>query len=281
MDPKTKLPVCQYVPGETDDYGTEALKLYLPAKDGYIHYTIIHSVHEKKGCDTWRLGPVYHCDDSLLPVAQLTRPRAEWEMAIRLLHRPDFIGGIAHGDERFESLSITLDGQARSLNDLAEKTTFDTLTVIVHSVGFDPSNPTEQVLLHKKKLIARAGGVSVDQTVEWLCERKLASSYMAMLPSLKEHTDHFRTENDEAPRPIVERKYSEAGHFKTLCLTGKKYSFTMTVEKYLTAPEGNTFIISDNGGDTYNKMYFMLMHGGEAHRGDVWNTQTRYLIETL
>ena len=102
-----------------------------------------------------------------------------------------------------------------------------------------------------------------------------------MMPPLKEHTDHFRTEKDEAPRPIVERRYSEAGCFKTLCLTGKEYSFTMTAEKYLTAPEGNTFTISDNGGDSYNKMYFVLMHSGEAHQGDVWETSTCYHIETL
>lgn len=281
MDPKQKLPVCQYVPGETDDYGTEALKLYLPAKSGYINYTFVHSVHEKKGCDVWRLGAAYHCDDSLLPVAQLTRPRAEWEMAIRLLGRPDFIGGAAHGDERFESLSIALDGAACSLKDLAEKTVFDTLTVIVHSVGFDPSNPTEQVLLHKKKLTARADGIVVDQTVEWLCDQKLTTSYMAMMPPLKEHTDHYKTEIDEAPYPIVERKCSKTGRFKTLCLTGKEYSFTMTAEKYLAAQGENTFLISDNGMNAYNKMYFVLMHGGEAHQGDVWNTSTQYHIEVL
>ncbi len=281
MDPKQKLPVCQYVPGKTDDYGIEALKLYLPAKNGYIDYTIVHSVRDDKGCDVWRLGPVYHCDNSLLPVAQLTKPRAEWEMAIRLLERPDFIGGIAHGDERYESISIVLDGEARSLSDLAEKTVFDTLAVIVHSVGFDPSAPTEQVLLHKKEITVRADGIGVDQTVEWLCDRKLDNSYMAMMPPLKEHTSHYKTEVDEAPSPIVERKYAKTGLFKTLCLAGERYSFTMTAKKYLTAQEGNTFIITDNGGNSYNKMYFVLSHGGEAHQGDVWNTQTHYLIEVL
>lgn len=281
MNKTKKLPLCEYKEGETDDHGIEAINLYLPVQNGYILHTVVHSVHEKKACDTWRLGPVYHCDDSLLPVTRLTCPRAEWEMALRLQDTPDFIGGVAHGDEKYEELSITLDGRPHALCDLKEKTAFETLSLTVRSKGFDPSNPTEQVLRHTKTLTAAADGVEVDQTVEWLATKKLTASYMAMMPPLKEHTNRYQTEKDEAPSPIVDRKYTKTGDFHSLCLTGEKYAFTMTVKKYLTAPEGNTYLITDNGGDSYHKMYFVLAHGGEAKEGDVWHTQTHYQAKTL
>ena len=109
---------CQYVRGATEDAGIEGLRLYLPIEKGYVNYNIVHSVSEGRQCDTWRMSVVYLCDEKLCRIRPGTRAGAEWEMALKLTGRPDFIGGFAHGDEVFYKTEVTVDGQKRELESL-------------------------------------------------------------------------------------------------------------------------------------------------------------------
>jgi len=120
----SKLAYCEYTTGNLEDSGTEALRIFLPAARGYILHCFIHSVREDYGCDVWRLGPAYHVADDFADAALLTTPRAEWEMAIRLKERPDFIGGVIHGDERMTRVVFRLDGRETVPAALRERTEY-------------------------------------------------------------------------------------------------------------------------------------------------------------
>lgn len=277
----TKFAYCEYVTGKLEDSGTEALRVFLPAARGYILHYLVHSVKEDNGCDLWRLGPAYHVADDFTDEVLLTTPRAEWEMAIRLKERPDFIGGVIHGDERMTRVAFRLDGREIVPAALQVRTAFSALEVEVDSTGFDPIAPRTEVLLHHKTLTFTAEGVTVRQRVEWLGDYALGSSYMAMMPPRKEWTSFYKTDTVTALNPITEERISATEKAEELYLCGDTYGFSMRVPRYLSGAEGNRYLITDNGGGSYHKMYFVLAHGGAARAGDVWETETRYRITVL
>ena len=272
---------CQYSNECKFDHGVEALRLFLPTTDGYINHNIVHSVMEESKCDTWRLSVVYYCDGDFKCVRPLTRSGAEWEMALKIKGRPDFIGGYAHGDEVFERTVLKLDGEEKEITSLETLTEFGTLSLEVWSVGYDPNDSITEALLHYKKIIADESGIKVEQRVEWLNDYELENSYMAMMPPLKSETDSYFTDLDSAIKEIPEKvSILETSKAKKLYLLGKSsFTFGLCAEKYLNGVDGaNTYLISDNGGVPYNKMYFFLHHGGSVDTGEVWETVTRYTI---
>ena len=121
-------------------------------------------------------------------------------------------------------------------------------------------------------------GIHVAQRVEWLREVPLSRSYMAMMPPLKEVSNCYRIGQSEY-LPITKRSFTESGHFDLLTLRGEDgFTFEMGVKRYLSEKGINTCMITDNGGDAYHKMYFVLTHSGQAKRGDIWETETVYCI---
>ena len=279
MDFLEKNAFCQYVRGTVEDCGEEAIYLYLPTEGGYIQYSLIHSVVPAKQCDVWRMGPVFYCDTSMARQIRLTREGAEWEMALRLQDRPDFIGGVAHGDEIGTDLVCYVDDKVCRMDALCQPTPFATLTVCINSIGYDPAAPSEAVLRHSKRIVVNSAQIRVIQRVEWICDVILAQSYMAMMPPLKCVTDSYRTEKGEYCS-IPERSLRESGDFSALSLRGESgFVFSLQIPRYLTEQGKNTFLITDNGGNTYHKMYFVLAHGGHASQGNVWETETVYRID--
>ena len=278
----TNKAFCQYASEKFDDSGIEGLKLYLPTDGGYINFNIVHSVMESSKCDTWRLSAVYYCDENFERIMPLTRSGAEWEMALKIKGRPDFIGGYAHGDEICEKFEFQVDGKPQSFLNLRDLLAFDTLTAEIWSRGYDPNDSVSEALRHYKKITVEKWGVSVEQRVEWLQSYELENSYMAMMPPFKSVTDHYYTtvEPDKIPINMAETVV-KSGEANGLFLCGESgFTFGMTVEKYLTDKEGrNTFIISDNGGVPYNKMYFVLCHGGKVEKSDVFETRTVYTVK--
>ena len=274
-----KQKFCRYVNGATDDSGTESVRLYIPVENGYVNYNIVHSVSPTRRCDTWRLSVAYLCDGQLSRIRPLTRAGAEWEMALKLKGRPDFIGGFAHGDEAFDKAVLTVDGRAMSFDELCCDTAFENLALEVWSVGYDPCDVCSKTILHYKKIIADKCGVRVEQRVEWLEDREIANCFMAMLPPYKSETDTYYTGSDSTPRPIGDNA-NVSGRDRAIFLTGKTgLTFGMKVKKYVSDVKGGMdFLISDNGGVPYNKMYFYVPHGDFVEKGTVWETVTEYFI---
>lgn len=276
----TKQALCQYSDALDFEGARGALRIWLPTQLGYINYNLTHTVKESIHADIWRLGQAYAADDARANEYALTPAGAEWDMAIRIAGRDDFIGGYAHGDEIFSSLSLWLDGQPTEVTSLSEPTPFRELRIREDSVGYDPADHTTAVLLHQKDYRIDRDGITLSQRVEWLSDHTLGPAYLAMMPPMKTWTDTYFTDVDESPAPLTGESFSVAG-----CRRAVFYStsngclrFEMSVPRYPSLAGGDTFLMTDNGGKRYHKMYFMLCKNTDVRRGDVWETETVYRI---
>lgn len=268
---------CQYDPSIDFERAVGGLRIFIPAERGYVNYNFVHSVCEEKNCDVWRLSKAYAFDDNFENEYELTPKGAEWDMALRLSGRPDFIGGYAHGDEIFTSLSVEIDGESVAIESLTDLTPFEEIIIKEESKGFDPSDPTSQALNHFKEYVVSGEGIILNQKVEWLNDYTLGSSYMAMMPPLKSLTDRFYTNADPTPKEALSN-YGSVPSATEAVVYGKELAFSMSVPRYPSLVGGNKFLLTDNRGKPYNKMYFVICNGAEVSKGDVWETTTKYSI---
>ena len=270
---------CIYDPYFTEESSVGALRIYIKTEIGYINYNIAHARDAECYADNWRLSFAYACDSELLNPFALN-PGAEWDMALMIKDRNDFIGGELHGDEVFNSLSLTVDGEARDLSSIEKLTEFETISFKVSSVGYDPSDHVSAALLHKKEYTVTAKGLTLAQRVEWLNDYELKSCYMAMMPPLKQYVDHFFTDVDPEPKRITESDF-EIPNCSSATFFGEEsgLSFKMSVPIFKRLSTGGMLLVSDNGGRPYNKMYFPVCYkSGAVKLGDVWETVTEYEI---
>lgn len=270
---------CRYDPTIEIESSVGGLRIFVPTKNGYINYNFVHCICEIKNCNTWRLGKAYAFDDNFENEFELTPKGAEWDMALRIDGRPDFIGGYAHGDEIFNSLSLSLDGIPTEMESLTAMTEFCELIITVESIGFDPNDSVTQVLKHFKEYIISKDGITLNQRVEWLNDYTLGASYMAMMPPLKSLTDKFYTNVDNAPKDAADNYGRILGATRAVVYgTESGISFSMSIPKYPSLVGGNSFLLTDNRGKPYNKMYFVICKGADVSEGDVWETTTEYNI---
>lgn len=257
------------------------LHIYIPTKVGYIDHTFVRTVSESRNADMWRISRAYTVDDKLANPVQITVDNAEWDMALMVDGRDDFIGGWMHGDEIFDDIKFIIDGVETDVTTLTEKITFETMTIIESSTGYDPDNPSDEVLKHYKEFTISHAGIRLDQKVEWLNDYDIEYSYLAMMPPKKECTDSYYTNLDTVPKTIdyTNGQINESGA-TSVTVFGKDSGlyFTMTVNEY------DTYIkplmsIADNGGGPYHKMYFGFVNKGSVVKGDVWETFTQYKID--
>ncbi len=260
------------------EHSTEGVHIYIPTEIGYIDHTYGHTVWKEANADIWRLSFAYTCDDALCNPVAITVV-GEWDMALKIAERPDFIGGHAHGDERATSISFIVNGVETDIKAFNEATEIDTLRVIEDSVGYDPLDSVTEVIKHHKEYTFSADGIRLDQSVEWLGDYVLGYCYLAMMPPAKLYTDSFYTnltqpcDLDISTSPTVKGATSATVYGKESGLY-----FTMAVNDYSTYGEP-VLCLRDNGGGAYNKMYFDFTSGGEVKKGDVWKTFTNYKIE--
>ena len=274
-----KQPFIQYDPNFRHEWGTEAIRLYLPTDVGFVNYNIAHSVREEVFCDTWRLSTAFAFDDELKNEYPLG-PRAEWDMALHLKDRDDFIGGLLHGDEFFTQVSLYLNGRETEISSVTSLTPLEELSLCVDSLGYDPADHKSLVLRHSKAYSLTHGGIALDQTVEWQGDYELTSCYMAMMPPYKKYTDHFSTDTDPESREIGGENHNIPGA-GSATLTGESgHLFRMSVPIYPCYESGGRLLIQDNGGNPYNKMYFpVCLESASVMAGEVWKTRTEYEIK--
>lgn len=255
------------------------LRIFVPAEKGYINYNLVRSVNKRKNVDMWRLGKAYAFDDNFENEYELTPPGAEWDMALRLSGRPDFIGGYAHGDEICTSISLLLDGNAVNIESLKDLTPFSEITVTVESIGYDPDDSVTRALNHFKVYHITKRGISLSQKVVWLNDYALGSSYMAMMPPLKTLTDSFYTDKDLTPKTAASN-YGYVPCAKEAHVYGSEsgIKYSMSVPKYPSLCGGDKFLLTDNKGGLYNKMYFVICDGHSVSKGEAWETVTEYSI---
>lgn len=275
--------------------GIEGLAIYLPTERGYINYNFVHTVHPDRNADMWRLSVTNLCDEKGQFIKRITKAGAEWEMAIKLAGRPDFIGGYAHGDEKFRSIALTIDGVLVKDMKSLEHTSFSNMLITVCSEGYDPNNGKTKVLEHCKEYVITDEGITLYQTVKWCNDYVLderLGSYLAMMPPMKHSntdeadiiTDSYYTNLNTEPIKIerngfvIKQKATEM-----LCVSGKESGlcFRMTKSDYMPkCNHGEMMIVTDNGEkNNYNKMYFVFAQDDKVSVGDVWSATTSYQIE--
>lgn len=274
----TKVPHFKYEATPSFESGTEYLRLYLPTECGFVNFNVIRSVKEDAFADIFRLGKAFAYDDNLENGYAITPERAEWDMAIKIVGREDFIGGLIHGDEVTLDISVTLDDKVIDFTAFTESTPFTEMKITVNSVGFDPADHKTEVLLHTKEYTVTENGITSRQSVEFLGDFTLENSYLAMMPPCKEFTDSYFT--DKTPTPQNAVSGIEISGAKSATVFGKEsgISFTMTIPEYPSIENGGKFFISDNGGRNYNKMYFPVTTKADVKDGDIWTSVTKYKI---
>lgn len=276
----------------TCDSSCGGLRIQYPVRDGFVEYTFVHSAVPEKNCDIWRMSVVNALDAEGNFLYALTKGHAEWEMAIRLKDRPDFIGGYNHGDERGKAPVFLLDGEEIAPEALTDRREFARLEIAVESTGFDPAAPSEEVLSHCKSYVYDEDGVHLSQRVIWKKDGVLDpkfKSFLAMMPPLKYVpkkedkiiTDSFSFGGEVVP---ITKLPLENRETRRITVAGEEsgYVFTMCVEDYAPLyPNSYLGLLTDNGNLNYNKMYIAFAGGNsdEIPAGTVWKATTHYRIE--
>ncbi len=271
-----KQTLCLFSNSFTNEGATEALRVYLPTEVGYINYNFVHSVVPSRNCDIWRIGQAYAVDDNFENQYAITSGGAEWDMAIKLSGRSDFIGGYAHGDEVYTSMTFFVDGKQCSLSSFDKATGFTELVIEVESLGYDPNDSTTQALKHYKQFVITKDGVTLNQKIEFLNDYSISQSYLAMMPPLKTLTSQYYTNLDSTKHDI---KFGQIdGSFTTVTACGDNFSYSMSVPKYPQIANETVFLFTDNSGGSYNKMYFIFAKSLNVKAGDIYETTTVYNI---
>lgn len=270
---------CQYDSSIRFDSSIGGLRIYVPTYDGYINYNIVHSKNESDNKDIWRISQAYAFDDELKKSYAITPAGAEWDMAITLSGRSDFIGGHAHGDEIYTSISMFLNGKNVDIMSIKNLTAFEEIIILETSIGYDPNDHATEALIHYKEYIINANGITLNQKVEFLNDYRLSSSYMAMMPPLKTLTDSFYTNVDYNILSTDGNYGYVSGATKAVVFgSSSNLKFTMSISKYPSLPGGDRFLLTDNSGGAYNKMYFVVCSSADVKAGDIWETTTFYNI---
>ncbi len=265
---------CQYVDNINFENAREGLRIYIPTYKGYINYNFVHSINSTNNYDIWRLGLAYTCDDYFENYVPITTMNAEWDMAIRLSGRPDFIGGSAHGDEIFTDLYLSLNYKNIEILSLTKLTPFNDLRLYVNSKGYDPNDSTTHVLNHYKEYLITNNGITLNQKVEFLVDDSISQSYLAMLPPLKSLT-HTLVANDEEKSINLNKTSITINNCNKAVVYGNNLSFEMSVSKY---PTNNCdFLLTDNSGGSYNKMYFIIK-SQSISKNQIITSSTHYSI---
>ena len=272
------------------DGKTDYITLFLPQPKGMLEIQMNLVNNDSTNAYGWRLNMMYACDDELNRLFPVTQS-GEYEMAINIKGRPDFIGMGAHGSERMTSFGIFIDGEETKLEDIANLTEWKTVRIIRESDMYDPLDETTVVGKHFVEYLFDESGLTVNQSVEWITDASCASSYMMMFPVRRKYNDIQITDTYYDNFDSNEYDVSEAG-FKTypsnwtsgatkMTVYSKKSGVSASME-WLDSTElpGGGFKMCSNS-ESYNKLYFTICGKnkyGEAKTGDIWKTSTRYEV---
>lgn len=286
---ENKINYFKYSNKSSYDSSTESLMFFIPSNGKFINYNLVHTIKESTNVDVWRLSTACAYSKNFGLIDELTTTGAEWDMALKLKDRPDFIGGSAHGDEVYTDFEVYVDNKKIDFSEYTDLTSFTEIKIVENSIGYDPNDSITQALKHNKEFIINENGVQLNQKVEWLNDYDLDYSYLAMLPPLKKSsfgdiiTDSYFINNDLSTFETIPSSISETIDNITSASvygTTSKYLFTMSIGEYpkLTSSDSK-FLLADNGGANYNKMYFVCADGGSVTSGTIWNSTTYYQIQ--
>lgn len=272
--------VLRYVGGSGVDYSTERVEVFIPTGNGYIEYEFVHSVYQDSNADIWRMAFAYACNNSFSKRYALT-VGGEWECAVHLPNRADFSGGVTHGDEVLTDEAVFfINGSVVDISDYTDYTPFTNLVVVEASELFDPNDSTTVIANHGSEHIFSADGLKINQSLQWVSSQELTNCYMAMHLPAKSLTDHMYTDNGIIPFEITTYPVSFDGA-KCAVLYGKDSGVRteFSIGEYPVIENGNELLLTDNGGQAYNKCYYVITTGSSVAANTLWKTETNYKFD--
>lgn len=269
-----------YVSGAGNDGSIEGVDVFIKRSiDGKgVRYSMGHCVDATANANVWRLMYIYSLAAHQVGGTVMTR-RGEFECALHLSGRPDFSGGYVHGDEIDQAVTFIGDGNVMTAPEVSGF--YTNFRIVRNSILYDPNDNATPIANHGVEYIFTADGLTVKQSVKWLVDASLTSCYLAMLPILKafstyryDDTCFTVAKNDQSGYSITIPDASIVTEYIDTIST------TMEIEKY---PDGLTggdcALITDNGGENYNKAYFVVCTSGSITAGTLWKSVTKYKIE--
>lgn len=269
----------QYKTGEGQDASSEWVEIFLPSiNDEYVKYSFVHTVLSEKNANIWRIAYANEVNSNMVTGMAITTT-GEWECAIKIYGRSDFSGGFLHGDEVMTNITFLIDDEEiTDMSAISSLTEFVNLTILQSSVLYDPNDSTTVIANHYSEHIFKPDGtVYINQTVEWLGNYTLGSSYLAMFPISKDVSEKYYTNYDFVMDNIVIP--IQKTNVSKVTLTGENLLSSFWVDEYPKDKQNLKLMILDNGGGVYNKCYYVAAENNDTVvNGDVWKSESRYRI---
>ena len=275
-----------------DEKGNWQYEIYIPTSDNenYIRIPFCHVIDTSINADSWRLYTAF-LNDGSKDLYRIVN-NGEWEMALQIKGRPDFIGGSQHGDEVVQYMNSFVDGVITETpySYKGEHNYFNELTFIEKTDLFDPSDNVTKVAEHIKKYTFSKAGVNIKQKIEWLGSYELTYSYLAMLPiergnSEKQITDRWYDNKTYKVYDVslpnfrgypIEMKHGCSAQF----ICGSTSNINASVEVVYQKPFIENCISFLSDSEYFNKIYFDFC--GESYTvnsGDIWESDVNYKLD--
>lgn len=284
----------------------EVLFIYTPCKGGYIKYRYSHVYNKTINCDSWHLGIVSICDDMMNELYDISHI-GEIEMAVKLSGRVDYMGGLAHGDEVVVDNGFTINNVEYSLSNLIEEFGEDAKPVTnvmcrqtshmydpALSATLDNVSTLSSIATHQKTLVwNKDSDLSIGQTIEWNKNDTLFDGAFPMLTPRKYNVESngissviTDTLNTLLSTYDIEHAWDKASitnrslntGISSVTVFGKESGIRFHAEcsQYVNdEPVSTQFSLRDNGGNNYNKIYFLMNNDDKAKNisnGDIWKS---------
>ena len=267
------------------------IHIYMPQEEGYLQICMNLVDSRETNAYGWRLNMMYACDDGLRPRFPITS-KGEYEAAIRIVGRPDFMGMGAHGSEQMTDFHILVNGSEVALEDLTALADWERIRICRDSDFYDPLDEVTHVATHRVVYDFDLSGLTVTQEVRWLAEADCGYSYMMMFPVGRDYegmqiTDTYSDDGDPGEYDVSKAGFTGYPDLwlpgvGQMTLSSGKSGIT-AVMKRLESPElaGGGYRHCWNA-PAYNKLYFTVCGGGDqiqrAVPGDRWCTKHRYEV---
>ena len=273
----------RYINGGGRGTSTERLEFFAPTNGGYIKYEYVHSVNTAINANNWRIDNAYFCNFDFEEILALTLS-GEWEVALHLQGRNDFSGGIAHGDEVMTNIAFFLDGKKVIKEDLTTLTDCREFRAVGMSNMYDPIDSVTLMAKHGCEHVFNMDGVQVNQNIVWQGEFRPSESYMAMFPPKKFGTDqlymNINYDIETLPSSSFRKTYGFADNVSIFNANSGFFANVQVLDYPRGLHGGDTFWCLDNGGNDYNKMYWVVTTGDiVVNHGTTWSSSVKYSIK--
>lgn len=262
------------------DSSTESINIFVPrsTRGKTVRYSMGHCIDNSINSNVWRLMYVYDCKYHQV-IGTVMNRRGEFECAIKLQGRPDFSGGYVHGDEIDQQVTFLCDGVVKTAANTSGF--YNEFRVVRNSILYDPVDNTTPIAEHGVEYIYTVNGLEINQSVKWLVDASLAGCYLAMLPILKTFSTYRYDDTNFKKVENTQSNYSVTiPNAKSVTEYIDGISTTMEIDEYPTGlTGGDCALVTDNNGESYNKVYFVICTGGTVANGTLWKSKTKYLFK--